>query len=153
MVQWLLPNYTDTMRCIDVDVKTDVAKMEFVQQLKFDERGLIPVVVQDVKSGEVLTLAYMNREAVIRTLETGKAWYWRRSHQKLMMKGETSGRVQIVHEMRIDCDADALLIRVEQIGGAGCHEGYRSCFYRRVTEDGKLEVDTPRIFDPSEVYR
>lgn len=124
----------------------------FLSLIRFDERGLVPVVVQDCETGEVLTLAYMNRDAVTRTLESGKAWYWRRSHGKLMMKGERSGRVQIVKEVRLDCDGDTLLIKVEQVGGAACHEGYRSCFFRRLKDDGEVEVCSERLFDPKEVY-
>jgi len=98
----------------------------------------------------VLTLAYMNREALQRTLDTGKVYVFRRSHGRVMMKGETSGNVQLVKEILVDCDADAIVMKVEQIGGA-CHEGYRSCFYRRLA-DGRLEVVGERVFDPKEVY-
>jgi len=120
--------------------------------LKWDENGLISVIFQDHQSGEVLTLAYMNREALQRTLETGRVHVYRRSHKRVMPKGETSGRCQIVKEIRVDCDGDALLMRIEQLGGAACHEGYRSCFYRRLSE-GKLAVIGERLFDPEEVYR
>ncbi len=122
-----------------------------LDSLKWDENGLISVVFQDHESGEVLTLAYMNREALARTLETGRVHVYRRSHKRVMPKGETSGRFQIVKEIRVDCDGDALVMRIEQIGGAACHEGYRSCFYRRVSE-GELEVIGERLFDPEEVY-
>lgn len=125
---------------------------EFLSLLRFGDNGLVSVVVQDCETGEVLTLAYMNRDAIVQTLRSGKAWYWRRSHGRLMMKGERSGRVQIVKEVRIDCDADTLLIKVEQVGGAACHEGYRSCFFRRLKEDGAIEVCSERLFDPKEVY-
>jgi phosphoribosyl-AMP cyclohydrolase len=113
---------------------------------------LIPVVIQDAQTGEVLTVAYMNRDAVRLTFETGKTWFWRRRHQRLMMKGEHSGRVQLVREILVDCDADALVIKVEQVGGAACHEGYPSCFFRKVNPDGSLEVFQERVFDPNEVY-
>lgn len=125
---------------------------EFIKQLKFDANGLLPVVIQDAATGEVLTLAYMNEEAVRRTVETGKTWFWRRSKQKLMMKGETSGNVQLVHDILVDCDADALVIKVTQVGDAACHEGYRSCFFRQLQEDGSLEVIEERIFQPETIY-
>ncbi len=102
-----------------------------VRSLKFDERGLIPVIAQDAKSGEVLMLAYANEEAIRKTLETGYAHYWSRSRKKLWMKGETSGNVQKVIEVRVDCDGDALLYIVEQVGNA-CHTGNRTCFFRRL---------------------
>ena len=113
--------------------------------------GLIPAIVQDWKTGEVLMVAYMNLESWGKTQETGKACFWSRSRKKLWLKGETSGNVQIVKEVFLDCDNDALLLKVEQTGGAACHTGYRSCFYRRVA-DGKLETVGERVFDPEEVY-
>ena len=109
---------------------------------------LVPAIVQDAESGEVLMLAYMNREALAKTLETGKAHYWSRSRGKLWLKGESSGHFQKVVEARIDCDQDAILLKVIQEGGA-CHMGYRSCFYRDL--DG--EVVGEKVFDPDEVYR
>jgi len=118
--------------------------------LKWDDTGLIAVIFQDHQTGEVLTLAHMNREALQRTLDTGKAHVFRRSHGRVMMKGETSGNVQVVKEILVDCDADAIVMKIEQIGGA-CHEGYRSCFYRRLA-DGRLEVVGERVFDPKDVY-
>ena len=119
--------------------------------LKYDEKGLVTAVFQDAVTGEVLTLAYMNEEALRRTLETGFAHVYRRSHGKVMMKGETSGCRQVVKEVRVDCDADAVVIKIEQIGGAACHEGYRSCFFRRLAGE-ELEVVGERLFDPKEVY-
>ena len=110
--------------------------------------GLIPAIAQDYETGEVLMLAYMNDEALAKTRETGKAHYWSRSRKKLWLKGETSGNFQVVKEIRIDCDSDAVLLLVEQKGGA-CHTGYRSCFYRTV--DG--EVVGQKIFEPKDVYR
>ncbi len=129
-----------------------MAEPKFLDELKFDANGLIPVVIQDANTGEVLTVAYMNRDAVRLTFETGKTWFWRRRHQKLMMKGEHSGRVQLVREILVDCDADALVVKVEQVGGAACHTGYPSCFFRKVTQDGELQVFQERVFDPSKVY-
>jgi len=114
--------------------------------------GLVPVVVQDDETGEVLMVAYMNREAWLKTIETGKATFWSRSRQSLWLKGETSGNVQMVREIRIDCDADTILLKVEQLGGAACHTGNRSCFYRKLT-DGDFVTVGERIFDPKDVYR
>ena len=116
---------------------------------KFD--GLLPVVTQDAASGEVLMVAFMNEAAWEHTLASGKATYFSRSRQKLWVKGETSGHEQLVREIRIDCDDDTVLLKVEQKGGASCHKGYRSCFYR-IVENGEAKiVDTP-LFDPKEVY-
>ncbi len=119
--------------------------------VKFDDRGLIAAVVQDARTGEVLMVAWMNREALERTLKEKRAWYWSRSRQKLWLKGESSGHVQKVHEIRLDCDGDAVVLRVEQEGGA-CHTGYRSCFYRKAADTGWIE-DGERVFDPDAVYK
>jgi phosphoribosyl-AMP cyclohydrolase len=118
--------------------------------LKWDDKGLITAIFQDHEDGEVLTLGYMNREALERTLETGRVHLFRRSHGRVMMKGETSRNVQIVKGIWVDCDSDAILLKIEQTGGA-CHEGYRSCFYRKLV-DGELETIGERVFDPKEVY-
>jgi len=124
-----------------------------MDQLDFEKGGgLLPAIVQDAESGEVLMLAYMNQEAFRRTLETGKAWFYSRSRDKYWMKGESSGHVQEVREVRVDCDADAVVLRVHQIGGAACHTGHRSCFYRRVEGDSWVVEGTP-VFDPAEVYQ
>ena len=101
-------------------------------ELKYNEQGLIPAIVQDVKSNEVLMLAYMNKTSLEKTIETGKTHFWSRSRQELWMKGETSGNVQIVKEILYDCDGDTLLIKVEQTGSGACHTGKRTCFYRKV---------------------
>ncbi|MBM4313627.1 MAG: phosphoribosyl-AMP cyclohydrolase [Deltaproteobacteria bacterium] len=114
--------------------------------------GLIPVVVQDEGSGEVLMLAYMNEDAWLKTLETGKAHYWSRSRQSLWLKGETSGHFQLVSEVRLDCDDDTILLKVRQVGEAACHTGYRSCFYRKWA-DGDFVTEGEAVFDPKEVYR
>jgi phosphoribosyl-AMP cyclohydrolase len=114
-------------------------------------QGLIPAIIQDWKTGEVLMVAYMNAESWAKTKETGKACFWSRSRKKLWLKGETSGNVQMVKEVYLDCDNDALLLKVEQLGGAACHTGYRTCFYRQIT-DGRLETVGERVFDPKEVY-
>jgi phosphoribosyl-AMP cyclohydrolase len=113
--------------------------------------GLIPVIVQDYKTGEVLMLGFMNAEAWNKTLETGKVCYFSRTRNKLWLKGETSGNFQIVKETYIDCDGDTLLIKAEQVGGAACHEGYKSCFFRKLN-DGELETIGERIFNPEDVY-
>ncbi len=113
--------------------------------------GLVPVIVQDEASGEVLMLAYMNEEAFDETMRTGRACYYSRSRGKLWRKGEESGHVQEVKEVYLDCDADTVLLRVRQVGGAACHKGYKSCFYRRY-ENGELKVVAERVFDPDEVY-
>lgn len=114
--------------------------------------GLLPAIVQDDETGEVLMLAYMNRDAWLRTMETGKATFWSRSRNALWLKGETSGHVQLVREARIDCDDDAILLKVSQSGGAACHKGYRSCFYRKLV-NGALENAGVRIFNPEDVYK
>jgi len=117
-------------------------------------KGLVPAVVQDYETGEVLMVAYMNRESWLKTLETGKAHYWSRSRQSLWLKGETSGNFQIVREVRIDCDEDTVLLKIDQLGGAACHTGHRSCFYRMMN-DGEEDfvVVGEKVFDPREVYR
>lgn len=120
--------------------------------LNFDKLGgLIPVVVQDYTTGEVLMLAYMNRQAWEETLKTRQATYWSRSRNKLWVKGETSGNRQEVKEIYVDCDEDTILLKVIQKGGA-CHKGYRSCFYRRLEQE-KLKEVGEQVFDPKEVYR
>ncbi len=114
--------------------------------------GLLPVIAQDVQSGDVLMLAYMNEEAYDETLSSGRAVYFSRSRNKLWRKGEESGNVQKVHSIFVDCDRDTLLIKVEQIGGAACHEGYKSCFFRQLTPEG-VKIIGERIFDPAQVYK
>lgn len=127
--------------------------MNFIKNLKFDQNGLIPAVVQDWKDGAVLMVAYMNKEAVKRTLKTKKATFWSRSRQKFWVKGESSGNIQKVKEFRFDCDGDCLLVKVEQVGGAACHTGFRSCFYRTVGLSGAVKVKGRRLFDPDKVYK
>jgi phosphoribosyl-AMP cyclohydrolase len=114
--------------------------------------GLIPVITQDYKSGEVLMLAYMNKKAWEETLKNKKATYYSRRRNALWVKGFTSGNQQIVKEIRVDCDADTILLKVEQIGGAACHNGYRSCFYTKIEETGMKIIGKP-VFDPKEVYK
>src|SRR5947208_3341111 len=119
----------------------------------FDKAGgLVAAIAQDADTGQVLMIAWMNREAYEETLRTGRACYYSRSRGRLWRKGEESGNVQEVREVYVDCDADAVLLKVHQIGGAACHEGYASCFFRRVDGD-KLTVVGERVFDPKEVYK
>jgi phosphoribosyl-AMP cyclohydrolase len=119
----------------------------------FDKSGgLVPAIAQDVDTGDVLMMAWMNQEAYEETRRTGRACYYSRSRGRLWRKGEESGNVQEVREIFLDCDADTILLKVHQIGGAACHEGYRSCFFRRV-EGEKLEVVGQRVFDPKQVYK
>lgn len=114
--------------------------------------GLLPAIAQDADTGEVLMLAYMNRESYEETLQTGRAVYFSRSRNKLWRKGEESGHVQHVKGIYLDCDTDTILLKVEQVGGAACHEGYSSCFFRQVTPEG-LKVIGNRVFDPKQVYK
>jgi phosphoribosyl-AMP cyclohydrolase len=121
--------------------------------IDFDKSGgLLPAIAQDADTGQVLMLAWMNREAYEETLRTGRACYFSRSRNRLWRKGEESGHVQEVREVYLDCDADTILLKVHQIGGAACHEGYASCFFRRVAGD-QLEVVGERLFDPKKVYK
>lgn len=124
-----------------------------MSKLNFEKGGgLLPVIAQDAASGEVLMLAYINQEAWEKTLATGKAHYWSRSRNKIWLKGESSNHVQLIREILVDCDEDTVVYRVEQLGGAACHKGYRSCFFRRV-EDGDFVVKDEPVFDPQEVYK
>ena len=121
--------------------------------LQFDKGGgLLPAIVQDHETKEILMLAYVNDLAWKKTLETGKAHYWSRSRNKLWLKGETSGHVQLIKKILVDCDEDTIVYQVEQLGGAACHTGHRSCFFRKVSEN-KLETTDEPVFDPREVYK
>jgi phosphoribosyl-AMP cyclohydrolase len=120
----------------------------------FSKAELIPVIAQDDATGDVLMLAYMNQTAWDETLETGRVCYYSRSRQKLWRKGEESGNVQEVRSIFFDCDADTILVRVNQIGGAACHEGFKSCFFRKLDpKTGNIEVVGQRLFDPKAVYK
>ena len=122
-------------------------------KLDFEKQGgLVPAIVQDADDGTVLMVAYMNEASFKHTLDTGKATYWSRSRNELWIKGESSGNAQEVVEVLVDCDEDTVLLKVRQGGGAACHVGYRSCFYRTV-RDGELEINAERVFDPDEVYK
>ncbi len=126
-----------------------------IDALKWDEAGLIPAVIQEAASGTVLMVGYMNRESLRKTLETGYTWFYSRSRKRLWKKGETSGHVQRVEQIRTDCDQDTLLIQVTQEGPGACHEGYHSCFHYGVTIDGGVEgenMSAERTFDPEKVY-
>jgi phosphoribosyl-AMP cyclohydrolase len=120
----------------------------------FSKSDLIPTIAQCHQTGTVLMMAYMNRESWEETLQTGRACYYSRSRKKLWRKGEESGNVQEVHGIYYDCDADTILIKVNQIGGAACHEGYVSCFFRKIDpKTGEVTVEGERVFDPAEVYQ
>lgn len=125
--------------------------MEWFEQLRWDEQGLVAAIAQDAKSGRVLTVAWMNRDALRQTVEKGEAVYWSRSRKRLWRKGEESGHVQKVLEVRLDCDADAILLKVEQIGGIACHTGRASCFFRKL-EDGRWVSTDPVLKDPKLIY-
>lgn len=126
---------------VEIEVRPDFAKGD----------GLLPAIAQDAQSGQVLMLAYMNAESYAETLATGRAVYYSRSRGKLWRKGEESGNVQMVRSIYVDCDADTILLKVEQIGGAACHEGFASCFFRQVSPE--RQVVGTRLFDPQEVYK
>lgn len=119
--------------------------------VKYDDQGLVTAIAQDVADGTILMVAYMKEHTLRQTLETGVMTYWSRSRQEVWTKGQSSGNVQEVEEVRIDCDGDALLFQVTQHGGAACHTGHRSCFYRQF-EGGQLKDEGELVFDPDEVY-
>ena len=126
--------------------------MKLPAQLKFDDKGLIPAVIQESGTGRVLMVAWMNAESLRKTIETKKTWFWSRSRQKYWLKGETSGHVQKVKKICFDCDGDCLLIEAVQVGAA-CHEGYKSCFFRALGRGGAVKkLREKRIFDPKKVY-
>jgi len=124
----------------------------WLDEVPWNEHGLVPAVAQDAATGRVLTLAWMNREALGETVRRGEAVYWSRSRARLWHKGETSGHVQKVRELRLDCDADTILLVVEQVGGIACHTGRASCFYRRLENGRWVEAD-PVLKDPAVIYR
>jgi len=125
--------------------------MSWLDDVTWDGEGLVPAIAQDAASGKILMFAWMNREALRLTQETGAAVYWSRSRQRLWRKGEESGHVQTVREIRLDCDADAVLLRVEQAGGIACHTGRERCFYRRLEGDRWRETD-PVLKSAQEIY-
>ena len=124
--------------------------MNVTDDIKFDEKGLVPAIIHDHQNGQVLMLGYMNEETVKKTIETGRVHFWSRSRKKIWVKGETSGHTQEVKDLFVDCDMDAILVKAEQ-KVAACHTGYRSCFYRKIEGDG-LTVCDEKVFDEKEVY-
>ena len=127
--------------------------MQLLEKLRFDEKGLIPSVIVDVLDGKVLTLCYMNKEAVVKTIETGKVHVFRRSQNRLMIKGETSGHIQTVRRVFFDCEGNSLVFMVEQ-QVAACHAGYKSCYYREyVPKTDSIQISEKKLFDPDKVYK
>jgi phosphoribosyl-AMP cyclohydrolase len=126
--------------------------MSWLDEINWDSEGLVPVIAQDYKTGTVLMFAWMNREALQRTDETQQAVYFSRSRNKLWRKGEESGHTQKVHEIRVDCDEDVILLRIEQAGGIACHTGRNSCFFKKL-EDGRWKTDQPVIKNPEDIYK
>jgi len=124
----------------------------WLDEVRWTADGLVPVIAQETGSNKILMFAFMNREALQLTVETGQAVYWSRSRNKLWRKGEESGHVQKVHEIRLDCDEDVILISVEQLGGIACHTGRHNCFFRKLV-DGQWVTDQPVLKDPQEIYR
>ena len=127
-------------------------KEDWLDAIKWDDKGLVPAIAQEKGTGKILMMAWMNRESLGLTRETGHAVYWSRSRKKLWHKGEESGNVQRVKELYLDCDGDAVLMKIEQIGDAACHTGKRSCFFRKV-ENGTVSDVGVQVFDPKEVYK
>lgn len=123
----------------------------WLDRIRWTPDGLVPVIAQEMDSGEVLMFAWMNREALQQTVTRGEAVYWSRSRNRLWHKGESSGHVQRVHEIRLDCDADVILLKIEQVGGMACHTGRRSCFFYRLENNGWVAVE-PVLKDPEEIY-
>ncbi len=126
--------------------------LSFIDELKFDNNGLIPAITQDYKTGEILMVAYMNKDSLKDTFEKKLCSYWSRSRQKYWVKGESSGHTQEVKEIFVDCDKDVILFKIKQNGGA-CHTGYRSCFSWKVTDEGKIIEEGTKVFDPDSVYK
>ena len=148
-----MPTYRCQVPIVLVGLEDSAHPTGLDVMIDFDKAGgLVPAVAQDADSGEVLMLAWMNREAYEETLRTRRACYFSRSRNKLWRKGEESGHVQEVKEVLIDCDADTILLKVRQVGDAACHEGYKSCFFRRVEPEG-LQIVGQRVFDPKQVYK
>lgn len=126
--------------------------MSWLDDINWDSNGLVPVIAQEHDSGDVVMFAWMNREALQLSAETREAVYWSRSRNKLWRKGEESGHVQKIHEIRLDCDEDVVLLKIEQVGGIACHTGRHSCFFKRLDNENWL-VDQPVIKDPEEIYK
>ena len=126
--------------------------MKLIEYIKFDDKGLVPAIIQDEKSSEVLTLCYMNKDALEKTLKTGLVYVFRRSKGRLMMKGETSGCTQKVKSVYIDCEGNSILFKIAQ-KRAACHTGYFTCYFRKMNKDGAFKTEGKKIFDPKEVYK
>ncbi|MDO3380870.1 phosphoribosyl-AMP cyclohydrolase [Gilvimarinus algae] len=131
---------------------TDPQASDWLDEIKWDDQGLVPAIAQDYQSGRILMMAWMNREALALTASEGRAIYWSRSRGQLWRKGETSGHVQKLHDLRLDCDADVILLKVEQLGGIACHTGRESCFYRSLDDSQWRAVDKV-LKDPNEIYQ
>ncbi len=137
-----------------MEMRLDNKQFEkIIENIKFNDQGLVPVIIQDYKTDKVLMLAYMNKEAFLKTLSTKKTHFYSRSRKKLWMKGEQSGNIQKVKDIYIDCDNDCILIKVNQIGKAACHTGYESCFFRKITKNFDFKIVDKKIFDPQKVYK
>lgn len=128
------------------------SKTDWLKKIVWNEQGLVPVIAQDAQSGDILMFAWMNREAVQLTVERGEAVYWSRTRRKLWHKGEESGHTQKIIDIRLDCDCDTLLIKIEQTGGIACHTGRRSCFYQKLVDGQWLDIE-PVLKDPDEIYK
>jgi len=145
-------------RNIEIKLQNTINELEIesenMVELDFKKGdGILPAIAQDFKSGKVLMLAYMNSHAWSLTLQTGEAHYWSRTREEIWHKGETSGNIQIVKEIIVDCDYDTILLKIEQRGGAACHLGYESCFHNKVDNNGKETIIGKKIFDPEKVYK
>lgn len=134
-------------------MSTAPASTPWLDDLLWDKDGLIPAIAQDAVTGDVLMFAWMNRDALARTVETGEAVYFSRSRGRLWHKGEESGHTQKVREIRIDCDNDVVLLKIEQVGGIACHTGRRSCFFQKYYADGRWEAVDPVLKDPKDIYK
>jgi phosphoribosyl-AMP cyclohydrolase len=144
--------FRDNLNFFGIVLRRRITRMSFYEELKFDAQGLIPAIIQEQKTGRVLMMAWMNQASLEKTVKTGKTHFWSRSRQSFWMKGESSGHIQSVKDIAFDCDGDALLIQVEQVGAA-CHKGYRSCFFRSTEKDGEsYSVKEPQLVKPEEVY-
>lgn len=134
----------------------DELSADWLSQVRFDDQGLVPAIAQDATTGTILMVAWMNRQALEQTVASGHAVYFSRSRQRLWPKGESSGHTQIVKQVRLDCDADVVLLKVEQLGGIACHTGRQTCFYRELTQvDGKMQWQSvdPVLKDPKDIYK
>lgn len=133
------------------DITTSVSDTDWLDAIRWDDNGLVPAIAQDAESGDILMMAWMNRESLALTAREQQAVYWSRSRQQLWRKGESSGHIQQVREIRLDCDEDVILLKVEQFGGIACHTGRRSCFYQNL-ENGRWVAADPILKDPKQIY-